>query len=238
MQRDKSRKIIALLLVIIGVALIVKPYAQEYASANAQKELLKRYKESKEYESEREKEAKALVSSLDEAIPIIDEEAHKSKSELLRQRPDKPERIIEELDPISQKIEEEDIVPKGILKIEAINFEQVIMPTASAKDLSISVGWMPESSWMGDGGNICIAGHRSKTYGRNFNRLNSVEIEDVLTLEMKDESSQYKVVNKFIVEPEDVWVVSPFMDEETVTLITCTPIENPTNRLVIRAIKK
>ncbi len=97
---------------------------------------------------------------------------------------------------------------------------------------------MPESSWMGDGGNICIAGHRSKTYGRNFNRLNSVEIEDVLTLEMKDESSQYKVVNKFIVEPEDVWVVSPFMDEETVTLITCTPIENPTNRLVIRAIKK
>ncbi len=39
MQRDKSRKIIALLLVIIGVALIVKPYAQEYASANAQKEL-------------------------------------------------------------------------------------------------------------------------------------------------------------------------------------------------------
>lgn len=238
MRRWTGRKIVSFLLVVIGVAIVIKPYAQEYLSANAQKQLLEKYKEKNEYESLQEEESKTLVASLDDDIPNIDSELPTSDSVLQRQRPDKANQVIEEDDPITQKVEKEDIQPKGILKIASIDFEQVIMPSASARDLSISVGWMPESSWLGEAGNICIAGHRSKTYGRNFNRLNAVEIDDLLTIESEHVKSKYRIVNKFIVDPDDVWVVSPFMDEETVTLITCTPIDDPTSRLVIRAIKE
>jgi len=123
----------------------------------------------------------------------------------------------------------------GIMKIDAIGFEQVIMPTASPADLNISVGVVEGTGGFDSGQNICIAGHRSKRDGRNFNRLESLNVGDEIQIETQAQTQRFEMTNSLVVEPDEVWVLGPYDDETTLTLITCTPIENPTHRYIVRA---
>lgn len=86
-----------------------------------------------------------------------------------------------------------------------------------------------------EGGNFCIVGHRSYSYGAFFNRLDEMESGDAIYLEVAGETFCYLVEKIFVVEPEDTWVLNN-SDETMITLITCTPIRIGTKRLIIKAI--
>lgn len=123
---------------------------------------------------------------------------------------------------------------EGTLKIDSINFYQPILKGATKNNLNLSVSKIDNTASMGTIGNYAIAGHNSKVYGRNFNRLHEVDIGD--EIELTDESSDYKyrVYDRFIVDPDEIWVIESDGNRSTITLITCDYSTDPSSRLIIK----
>jgi sortase A len=83
--------------------------------------------------------------------------------------------------------------------------------------------------------NWIVYGHRFvnlQPFRKYFRDLDKVEIGDSIYLTIKEEKLIFKVVNILTVSPKDTWVLSSNIDRQ-LTLITCTPLLNPINRLVV-----
>ena len=125
---------------------------------------------------------------------------------------------------------------EGMLNIPDINFNMVVIEDATVDHLNVSVSSIHSTGKPWTEGNYVIAGHRSRTYGRHFNRLNEIEIGDsILFTNSEHGRYTYKVTETMIVDQYATWV----MDNESyrqITLITCDPIhvKNPPTRLIIK----
>ncbi|WFD11196.1 class D sortase [Tepidibacter hydrothermalis] len=123
-----------------------------------------------------------------------------------------------------------------ILKIEKIDITLPILEDATKQNLNIAPCRILETEKPGEIGNCAIAGHRSYTYGKQFNRLDEIELGDKIQVLSKGKNYIYTVNSKFIVKPEDVWVLEGNGKDKMITLITCTPIRVGTHRLIIQGI--
>lgn len=123
----------------------------------------------------------------------------------------------------------------GILTIEKINLRLPILRGASTANMQLSVASIIGTGKIGQVGNYCIAGHRSYAYGKNFNRLDELTTGDIVKITTANRQYQYEVTEKLYVKPTDVWVLSGDEKSQEVSLITCHPMINPTQRLVVRA---
>ena len=122
----------------------------------------------------------------------------------------------------------------GIINIEKIELYEPVLIGASENNLNIGVAWVEGTSQVGSVGNHVIAGHRSRRYGRHFNRLDELENGDSIEIITKDTSYIYTVYDKFIVKAEDVWVLKDDVVDKVITLITCDYRMKPTGRLIIK----
>lgn len=123
---------------------------------------------------------------------------------------------------------------EGVLKIDKIKFSQPILKGATKENMKISVASIENTGKAGEIGNYAIAGHRSRTFGRNFNRLEEVEAGDTVKVDSGDNQYKYTVTEKLYVKPEEVWVLYSNGKDKEITLITCHPMNNPTQRLIIK----
>lgn len=123
---------------------------------------------------------------------------------------------------------------EGILSIEKIDLKLPILSGSTKSNLRKSVASIANTGSLGQVGNYGIAGHRNRTYGSIFNRLDEVEIGDEIGLDNGGQTYQYQVVEKLYVKPEDTWVLNGNKKDKEVTLITCHPQINPTHRLIIK----
>ncbi len=123
---------------------------------------------------------------------------------------------------------------EGILTISKINLKLPILRGASDRNMQISVAAMAHSGALGGEGNYAIAGHRNRTYGRNFNRLDEVEVGDIIEANNGQETFTYTVTEKSYVLPSDVSVLASYKNKKEITLITCHPMGNPTHRIIIK----
>jgi len=122
-----------------------------------------------------------------------------------------------------------------ILRIPAIDSENPVREGVTNSVLADSLGHESGTGYIGENGNCVIAGHRNYTFGKFFNRLNEVEVNDLIYVDTADETYTYAVKEIKVVEPEDLSVLESTPDKETLTLYTCTPIYIATHRLVIIA---
>ena len=122
----------------------------------------------------------------------------------------------------------------GLLKISKISLEEAIREGSTDSVLSSALGHMEGTALPGEEGNCCIAGHRNYTFGKYFNRLNEMEIGDLIELETYDANYTYEINDIFVVEPTEVSVLDD-IEGENLTLITCTPLFVGSHRLIIRA---
>lgn len=122
----------------------------------------------------------------------------------------------------------------GILSIDRINLRVAIAEGTDKEALRYSVGHFTDTALPGEPGNACFTGHRSYAFGEYFNRLDEVAVGDRIQILTLDQTLEYEVTESFVVEPEETWVLDP-TEEETITLITCTPVRIATHRLIIRA---
>ena len=145
---------------------------------------------------------------------------------------------IEETKQILQEYKDNRMIDSDahIIKIDSIDLELPIKHGATHENMKSSVATMTHTK-IKTGTNFTIAGHRNLRKGKNFNRLNEVEIGDIIQILNKEESFEFEVSDKFIVYPEDAYILEDSGETE-VTLITCYPIGISNQRLVIKGILK
>ena len=122
-----------------------------------------------------------------------------------------------------------------ILRIPSIDSENPVREGVTNSVLADSLGHESGTGYIGEAGNCVIAGHRNYTFGKFFNRLDEVELNDLIYVDTADDTYTYVVKAIKVVEPDDLSVLEDTPDSETLTLYTCTPIYIATHRLVIIA---
>jgi sortase A len=88
--------------------------------------------------------------------------------------------------------------------------------------------------------NIVIYGHsssgdyyeRTKDIAGAFSRLNKIKVGDIVTLEMEGKTYNYRVIKTKIVEPYNTEIISGTPGKRTLTLFTCFPSGNNSQRFV------
>lgn len=130
------------------------------------------------------------------------------------------------------------LTPMGIIKISKINLKLPIYDGTSERYLKVGAGRIKGTSALGEIGNVALAGHRSYTYGRFFNRLDEIEAGDEIIIEEGNKTYIYTVYKTHIVEPSDVSVLYRNNKDRVLTLVTCTPIDTATHRLIVHAVMK
>lgn len=219
------RKIISFLFILTGLSLMLYPKILESYHDHQQQKILKEWQE-------------AMLSIDQEIIEPIESEFASDilmKKELIKEELEKKQR--EEKEKEAEQRQREVYIKnnmEGILKIKKINLELPILSGDTAANLNISAASIRHTGKPGQTGNYSIAGHRSHTYGRNFNRLNELEVGDLIQVNDGINEYNYEVVDIFTVNPDEVWVLNGNGTDKEITLITCTPLYESTHRLIVK----
>ena len=95
---------------------------------------------------------------------------------------------------------------------------------------------IPGSALPGSNGNIVISAHRwlyRPPNPKTFYLIDKLEVGDPIYYDYKGVRYNYVVTKTFIVNPEDVHILS--QDENKLTLFTCTPLFSTSQRYVVSA---
>lgn len=134
-----------------------------------------------------------------------------------------------------EQTERKKITGYGLIEIPAIELEMPLVKGADSYSLRAAIGWWPQSAKMGTAGNCAVFGHRMVTYGRHFNRLDELKLDDeVILYSMEGEKFIYKVTGSEVIEPGSlVEKLYEHSDGFQLTLVTCTPTGVGSHRLLV-----
>jgi sortase A len=119
------------------------------------------------------------------------------------------------------------------LEIPSIGLNDIVVEGSDDAAFRKGPGHLEETPLPGMKGNFAIAGDRV-LYGGPFLNLDDVNINDDVFVRTPYGNFSYTVVSKVITTPDDVSVLKPVPDSETVTLITCDPPWDTSHRLVVQ----
>lgn len=120
-----------------------------------------------------------------------------------------------------------------VLNIPKLNLKAAVVQGVTSRDLSLGPGLYPDSSLPGIKGNVSIAGHRN-VFGSWFRHLNKLVPGDKISITYHGTIYNYEVEKVFVVAENDWSVVAP-TPYKALTLTTCDPPGNVTQRLIVRA---
>lgn len=123
----------------------------------------------------------------------------------------------------------------GVLIIKKIDVRMVIMDGVDEETLRVAAGRMTNTGNFDEIGNVVLAGHRSYTFGKYFNRLDELEPGDEIVVQTRSKTLKYVVYQKLVVEPDDLSITNRNDTDKILTLFTCTPVVIADHRLVIHA---
>lgn len=123
----------------------------------------------------------------------------------------------------------------GMLQIDKIELNVPIIHGTTVEKLNIAPTTIHEHLSPGSVGNYVIAGHRSRKFGKNFNRLDELALGDTITIATEQRKWTYVVDRKHVVKPTDLSVLEPTTTGRELTLITCHPFGSNKFRLIIHA---
>jgi sortase A len=125
----------------------------------------------------------------------------------------------------------------GRIKIPVIDVNRPILEGATVYTLRYGIGHYTHSAGLGQPGLCILLGHRSYTYGRNFNRLGEVTLGDKIVIDTKEYRYTYKVSRIVTVLPNDLMAeFNAHVEGSQIMLVTCTPIRVATHRLLVQGI--
>jgi sortase A len=123
--------------------------------------------------------------------------------------------------------------PPAQLSVPRLGFSTVIVEGVEEADLKLGPGHIPGTALPGESGNVGVAGHRDSS----FRPLRFIHKNDLISLTSTHGKDAYRVVSTEIVDPSDVQILYPTMDDE-LTIITCYPfyyIGSAPKRFIIHA---
>lgn len=123
---------------------------------------------------------------------------------------------------------------EALLIIDKIKLRVPVLRGVNERNLTLAVASIESTGKPGGIGNYCISGHRSRSYGLQFNRLDELDKGDRLIVETQEASYTYLVSASFIVQPEDVQVLRSDTQKRMITLVTCDYSSKPYTRLIVQ----
>lgn len=235
MQKDKKTALsLALsLAVLFGIGFLISPNLQRQQLEQQQEAILKRIETGNNVVKLPETNKKIMITDYEQpdnvdTIPI---------PVSLKLAESEVEMETETFEPSQSNPSE--VAGIGVLTIEKIDAKLPVTAGVTDAQLKVSEGWVTQTSHIGNEGNAVIAGHRSYTYGRHFNRLGELESGDEIRYTPVDGEEMLFIVSEILtVEPGDPAVfAAPPENTAQLTLYTCTPIKTATHRLLVRALR-
>ncbi|MBS8266038.1 class D sortase [Mesobacillus boroniphilus] len=221
------KKVLSLLMILAGLSIFFYPAAKDYYTAYNQEKMIETWEDSSQGEqiaAESLRELEEVLSIKTKAETSMNEVPQTEKQESEQKAAAKTE---------TKKKMSNGIV--GVIEIDKIGVKLPILNGASDANLDIGAGLLEGTPAPGMPGNSAIAAHRNRAYGSMFNRLDEVNEGDTVTVSDKNNTYQYEVYETLVVEPHDTSVLNGSRDEKVLTLITCTPIDMATHRLIVKA---
>jgi sortase A len=126
--------------------------------------------------------------------------------------------------------------PLARLRIPSLDIDLPIFHGTSGTVLERGVGHLFGTALPvgGHGTHAVLAGHSGLPGSTLFTHLDRLELGDVFLLDVAGETLTYVVDRIEVVEPDDTEGLRPIVDEDVVTLLTCTPTGVNTHRLLVR----
>ncbi|RFU67344.1 class D sortase [Peribacillus saganii] len=221
----KQLRIISFFFFITGIAVIAYPFYTDYKVEKAQAKMEEDWDAlartpifQQKYESTAHNEQASAPSDTGPGTAVNAKKQNSTESVMER-----------------KQIKQHNVV--GKISIPKIGLNAMIVPGINQKSLKNAVGWMPSTTLPDEQGNMVLAGHRSHTYGKFFNRLGELTKEDVITIRSLSGTYTYKVYQIEVVKPTDVSVIQP-TGGKTLTLVTCHPLNSNKYRLIIKAVQE
>ncbi len=135
-----------------------------------------------------------------------------------------------------EQAEKSALVSIGVMEIPKIDVKMIIMEGTESVQLAVGIGHVTETPLPGQLGNCSVAGHRSGSGAKPFENLDKLENGDIIKFLAGANVYEYKVFDKFVVEPTDVWVLKQNKEESIATIITCEYVSiGVKKRLIVQA---
>lgn len=169
-----------------------------------------------------------LIIALSENVEQIEEEI-----ESQGQNANDTKQVLDRFDTVYKTSKGTEYKVDSILNIPSLGIKYPVLSDCTTELLKISLN----KFWGGDPnevGNYCIVGHNYDGKDIFFGKLHKIQNGDIVELEDKTgRKIQYKVYNKFIVQPTDVQCTSQMTNGKTeMTLITCS--DGGKTRLIVK----
>lgn len=121
------------------------------------------------------------------------------------------------------------------LDVPAINVHLPIYHGTSDAELREGVGHLEQTSLpVGGAGTHCVlSAHSGLSEARLFTDLEELEVGDTFQVTTLDETLTYQVYAIEVVEPDDVSSLGIRAGEDLCTLVTCTPVNVNSHRLLV-----
>ena len=126
----------------------------------------------------------------------------------------------------NKKNEKNDVI--GILEIDSIGVKAPIV--LGEENLDYVVAKYRVSSYFGELGNVILAAHNNMR-GSIFRNLHKLKIGSTVKIISDNKELEYKITNRYIVEPSDTSKINFSNDKKEITLITC--INHAKQRLIL-----
>ena len=118
----------------------------------------------------------------------------------------------------------------GKIVIPSIGVSEYVVEGTDADNLRKGPGHYPDTPLPGQKGTSAIAGHRT-TYGAPFRKLNELDRNDRIVLEMPYGTFVYRVDKTQVVDDSALWVTRPVGHPQLV-LTACHPLYSAAQRIV------
>ena len=118
----------------------------------------------------------------------------------------------------------------GKIVIPSIGVSEYVVEGTDADNLRKGPGHYPDTPLPGQNGTSAIAGHRT-TYGAPFRKLNELDRNDRIILEMPYGTFVYRVDKTQVVDDSALWVTRPVGHPQLV-LTACHPLYSAAQRIV------
>lgn len=222
------RKTIAILFMFAGLVLIGYPSGKQLYSDYMQKKIIQAWEQGQEVNQE------AFVSLGQLGDIFAKAESVDETSELVLSSQSDSSGITTQSDKASRQARQEGQM-LGTIEIKRINIRLPILEGATQKSMKTGAGHLTGTPYPGQAGNSAIAAHRSRAFGKMFNRLGEMKVGDIIVVKDRKKTYKYKVYERLIVTPDDTSVLKGSAKESMLTLITCDPVDTATHRLIIHA---
>lgn len=119
------------------------------------------------------------------------------------------------------------------IRIPEIDADYVVVDGTDAGDLRKGPGIYPQTPFPGVPGTTAIAGHRT-TYGAPFRKIDQLEADDEIVVDMPYGRFTYEVEKRLIVDPGATWVIRK-VDHDRLVLSACHPLYSAAQRIIVFA---